>query len=939
LSFVIELPIALVTKFFGAPILSINAPDNVLSKRRPVREKFQSCLIVIELFESDWDIDGSELRLVFLHAPKSPDRKKPRDCQRGHSMAAIASTLVYDLPAPAFSAGTVARMRGDLDTVTDATAFVCRGRRSQSVGETPTGQMRTTSEFASGRNRVYNARGSRMLRDRDRPGTWMSLTLTSPDFKTLFEAVPGMYLVFDPELRIVAVNDAYARAAKLRREDMIGKSVFELVRNNGDVPATFGMRDMEASLQRILLDRTGDAMAVQRHDIRKPDDEGGGLDERFWSYFNSPVFAADGSLAWIIHRVEDVTESVRIKAEGADQRNLTEALKESEERLRLVLQASAIGTFEIDVVSGAGHWNTIEYELLGLEPGRARAEPQTFFRFVHSDDVAKLNAEWHEAIRTGTLNTEFRVVRADGSERWLAGKGQFAFEDKGREDAPEARGRASRFLGVNFDITDRKQAEIELRNSERRERERAAELAAVFDAVPTPVFIAHDPDCLHITGNRAADDLLRHPRGAEASLSAPEETKPRHFRAWKDGRELSTDELPAQRAARGCAVEGFEFTLVFDDGTSREMLSYATPLWDDAGQPRGAINVLVDITELKRAQEALRDRNARLASVLNAAADAIITIDLRGTIQSVNAAALEMFGYTDTEMIGQNVNMLMPSPYFEQHDRYLSAYTETGEKRVIGVGREVVGRRKDGSTFPVDLAVSEVEHLKLYTGLLRDISRRKELEREVVEIASLEQRRIGQDLHDTLSQELAALNMTADDLSESLRTNPADGAILVDRIIQGLRRSRQQLRAVMKGLLPVEIDDDGLMTALSDLAVRTEQTGTVTCIFDCPDPVVVGDNLIATHLFLIAQEAIHNAIKHAHARTIHVSVQAGEALVLRVHDDGTGITSLANENHRGMGLRIMRNRAAIISATLTIEPAKPTGTLLTCALARKINDP
>jgi signal transduction histidine kinase/FixJ family two-component response regulator len=148
-------------------------------------------------------------------------------------------------------------------------------------------------------------------------------------------------------------------------------------------------------------------------------------------------------------------------------------------------------------------------------------------------------------------------------------------------------------------------AEKGVRESERRERERAAELEAILDAVPTAIFIAHDPDCIHITGNRAGDELLRNLRGAEASLTASAETRPRHFKAVKDGRELTTDELPAQRAAKGIPVQNFEFNLVFDDGTTREMLAYATPLLDDEGRPRGAINVLVDLSERKQAEAAV----------------------------------------------------------------------------------------------------------------------------------------------------------------------------------------------------------------------------------------------------------------------------------------------------------------------------------------------
>ena len=113
----------------------------------------------------------------------------------------------------------------------------------------------------------------------------------------------------------------------------------------------------------------------------------------------------------------------------------------------------------------------------------------------------------------------------------------------------------------------------------------------------------------------------------------------------------------------------------------------------------------------------------------------------------------------------------------------------------------------------------------------------------------------------------------------------------------------------------------------------------MTCVFDCPKPVLVEDNLIATHLYLIAQEAVHNAVKHARCQNIRISVESNHLLVLRVQDDGIGIPDQPTENHGGLGLRIMRNRAAIIRATLTIEPAKPAGTVVTCALARKNHEP
>ena len=117
----------------------------------------------------------------------------------------------------------------------------------------------------------------------------------------------------------------------------------------------------------------------------------------------------------------------------------------------------------------------------------------------------------------------------------------------------------------------------------RRERDRAEELDALFEAVPMAVFISRDPNCLHMTGNRLADEILRISHGNELSLSGPAETKPSNFRPLKDGRELRLDELPAQRAARGEHVKDFEITLAFNDGMVRHVLGYGTPLLDNQG--------------------------------------------------------------------------------------------------------------------------------------------------------------------------------------------------------------------------------------------------------------------------------------------------------------------------------------------------------------------
>jgi len=147
------------------------------------------------------------------------------------------------------------------------------------------------------------------------------------DFRVLFESVPGLYLVLTSDLTIVAVSDAYLKATKTMRPDILGRRIFDVFPDNPADDTATGTTNLRASLQRVLDRRTTDIMAVQKYDIRLPDAEGGGFVERHWSPVNSPVFAADGTVSAIIHRVEDVTEFVHLQAVQRERQEMTEALR------------------------------------------------------------------------------------------------------------------------------------------------------------------------------------------------------------------------------------------------------------------------------------------------------------------------------------------------------------------------------------------------------------------------------------------------------------------------------------------------------------------------------------------------------------------------------------------------------------------------------------
>src|SRR6516225_7416783 len=153
------------------------------------------------------------------------------------------------------------------------------------------------------------------------------------DFQLLFEASPDIYLVLSPDLTIVAANDARLRATNTVRDEIIGRPLFEVFPDNPDDPAASGVNNLRASLLRVLQTKAPDAMAVQKYDIPRPASEGGGFEERYWSPLNTPVLRENGELAFILHRVEDVTEFIRLKQQGAEQVRLTEELKTRTEQM------------------------------------------------------------------------------------------------------------------------------------------------------------------------------------------------------------------------------------------------------------------------------------------------------------------------------------------------------------------------------------------------------------------------------------------------------------------------------------------------------------------------------------------------------------------------------------------------------------------------------
>jgi two-component system sensor kinase FixL len=228
-------------------------------------------------------------------------------------------------------------------------------------------------------------------------------------------------------------------------------------------------------------------------------------------------------------------------------------------------------------------------------------------------------------------------------------------------------------------------------------------------------------------------------RGAEEifGYSAAEMIGQPIARLLPPGREAEEDEILA-RLRQGERIDHFETLRRRKDGEIIDVSVTISPLHDESGALVGASKVARDITAARRAQDQLREREAHLQSVLDTVPDAMIMIDAHGIIHSFSATASRLFGYTADEIIGHNISLLMPPPYREQHDSYLARYLATGERRIIGTGRLVVGQRRDGSTFPMELSVGEMRsgNRRFFTGFVRDLTERQETQKRLQDLQS-----------------------------------------------------------------------------------------------------------------------------------------------------------------------------------------------------------
>jgi PAS domain S-box-containing protein len=510
------------------------------------------------------------------------------------------------------------------------------------------------------------------------------------------------------------------------------------------------------------------------------------------------------------------------------------------------------------------------------------------------------------------------------------------------------------------DLTERKKTEDALRRSQARYR-------TLFDFVPVAVYTC-DADGLIQEYNQRAVKLW----GRKPKINDPSDRFCGSFKIfYPDGRVMPHWECPMARVLRGENLANLEIVVERRSGERRNVMVNPTALRNEHGKIIGAINCLYDVTESKRAEEALRESEELHRALVSQTAVGMARSDLQGRFAFVNKKFCELLGYKESELVGKKIIDVTHSADVPQSRRLFRRLIEQGasyhlEKRyirkdgslvwvnvsaspmrdvhgktraAIAVIRDISGRKQaqgklENAKQLLETRVQErtAELLTANEELQNEIALRKRLEGEILEISDREQRRLGQDLHDSLCQHLTATAFMTRALGERMRMRKTVNAKELDKICDLINAGVTEARMIARGLHPVEVESGGLAVAMRSLL---HQQSKLPYRLDMDEDMSIPDPTVALHLYRIAREAVINANKHARARAIFVRMrQLPKQIELSVTDDGVGLGKNTTDG-AGMGFHIMNYRARSIGARLEITAVKPHGTRVACYLPRK----
>jgi PAS domain S-box-containing protein len=655
-----------------------------------------------------------------------------------------------------------------------------------------------------------------------------------------------------------------------------------------------------------------------------------------WGVIESPFFVSFPYLVIVAAMGYELSYDLFRAAQLAQRFQASEAaLRESEARINLATNAANLGLWV---------WNIGDDELWVTEKWRrlfgfAESEPVNFgqlLQVVHPEDRERMKQTVQDMLEHGggEHESEYRITRPDGSTCWIAGYGGVELDEHGKPAFAR---------GVSRDITKRKIAEEELRESEARFR-------TVADAAPVMIWMSGTHKLCNFF-NKGWLDFTG--RTMEQELG----------NGWVEG--VHADDLEHCLEVYGTSFNAWQaFTMEYrlrrNDGEYRWVLDTGTPRFADDGAFLGYIGSCIDITELKRAEEKFR-------VVLDGAPNAMIMVDSAGVISFANAPAAIVFGYSHSELIGRNIETLIPERFRDRHPGYRKGFFSQPSSRAMGAGRDLFGCRKDGSEFPVEVGLNPMRTAQgvFVLASVIDITARKQAElehqRQNMELARVGRVAVMGELAASLAHEvnnpigaivanasagqrlIAAGKIGTEELNELLADIVADGRRAGD-IVQGIRNMVRKGEA-RRSLIQIDDIIRELLRIVHADAIGREVK--VTAEVDSDAGQVLGNPVqllqVLLNLTINAFEAMTALPSNARRLVIRAGRNRNEDVLVCVRDTGPGFPSGMVEElfepffstkaeGTGMGLAIARSIVEAHGGTLSGENCDDGGACFTVRL-------
>ncbi len=766
-----------------------------------------------------------------------------------------------------------------------------------------------------------------------------ALERSEQQFRTLAEHAPAIVVRYDAQLRHTYINKAVEAATGIERDKFIGKTNMQM-----QFPEHLCRKWRQLHSGVFKTGEPGQTEFQMR-----------GPQGRRWYFQHAvPEFAKDGSVESVLCIIHDITEVKQAEMK----------LREQEERLRLVVKGGALGTWDRDMRTETVVWNDLLYEMLGRDPKGVPITPETFFDYIHPDDVGRVRTHLESTLESGDVfEDEFRIVREDGQIRWLVACGRIYRDDDGRP---------VRMAGVNYDISERREAEQAVRDSEARLRSvlrhRDAELhdekrkrtftedelweterkyRMLVDNLPAITYLAspdNKPNLYYISPQ--VRELLGYEPGDQVadidfwlSRLHPDDRK----KAIEEGANARQEDEPFV-----C-----EFRIYDNEDRIRWFRNDARTIKDDDGKTLFVQGVMYDITDIRQAQQETAEAKLFAEGIVKTVPDPLMVLESDLTIASANPAFYRAFHVTPEDTLGKYIyeigngqwdipelrtllEQVIPRDAKVEDFEVEHDFQEIGRRTMLFHARRI---NRDAGTRPLILvSIEDITLIREQQSRIEaDAANLERLTEELLHTEHRERDEAAVALHDSVVQLLA---FSKRELGPVIKAVDDKSAQKLKKIRDRINEAIKQSRRLTTDLSSSTLKQFGFKDAVQELLDRFNDEHGFECRMDASEENLRLSDNAESLLYRSVREVLTNIAKHAEARNVLVRINREDAAVrIDVVDDGKGfdVNVLESQaaNKGGFGIFSVHQRVTYVGGRFEIQSTIGEGTRVTLIVPLK----